>query len=155
MWCFISIFLFLKIRNVYFQKSNSVILLNKISVVKKHFHYSIYFTVIILVGLIYYFYHPAHYQLFPKCIFKSVTGLSCPGCGAQRATHELLHFNFKSAFGYNALLVVSLPYILVGLLFQQTQLKERFPKIWKYLFGTNALIVFLTVIILFFIFRNL
>ena len=122
---------------------------------KKHFQYSIYFVILLLVGLIYYFYHPAHYQIFPRCIFKSITGLSCPGCGAQRATHELLHLNFKSAFAYNALLVLSLPYILVGLLFQQTQLKERFPKISKFFFETKTIIVFLIVIVLFFIFRNL
>ena len=122
--------------------------------VKKNLHYGIYFTILLLVGLIYYFYHPAHYQLFPKCIFKSVTGLSCPGCGAQRATHELLHLNFKSAFAYNALLVVSLPYALTGLLLYQTNLKERFPKTRQFLFGKKALLVVLFLVILFFIFRN-
>ena len=122
--------------------------------VKKNLHYGIYFTILLLVGLIYYFYHPAHYQLFPKCIFKSVTGLSCPGCGAQRATHELLHLNFKSAFAYNALLVVSIPYALTGLLLYQTNLKERFPKTRQFLFGQKALLVVLIIVILFFIFRN-
>ena len=122
--------------------------------VKKNLHYGIYFTILLLVGLIYYFYHPAHYQLFPKCIFKSVTGLSCPGCGAQRATHELLHLNFKSAFAYNALLVVSIPYALTGLLLYQTNLKERFPKTRQFLFGQKALLLVLFIVILFFIFRN-
>lgn len=122
--------------------------------VKKNLHYGIYFTILLLVGLIYYFYHPAHYQLFPKCIFKSITGLSCPGCGAQRATHELLHLNFKSAFAYNALLVVSLPYALTGLLLYQTSLKERFPTTRQFLFGQRALLVVLFIVVLFFIFRN-
>ena len=122
--------------------------------VKKNLHYGIYFTILFLVGLVYYFYHPAHYQLFPKCIFKSVTGLSCPGCGAQRATHELLHLNFKSAFAYNALLVVSLPYALTGLLLYQTSLKERFPTTRQFLFGQRALLVVLFIVVLFFIFRN-
>ncbi len=123
--------------------------------VKKNLHYGIYFTILLLVGLIYYFYHPAHYQLFPKCIFKSVTGLSCPGCGAQRATHELLHLNIKSAFAYNALLIVSIPYAFTGLLLYQTNLKERFTKTRQFLFGQKALLVVLFIVILFFIFRNL
>ncbi|MDN3606068.1 DUF2752 domain-containing protein [Kaistella yonginensis] len=122
---------------------------------KKNIPLGIYFTLAILLGLTYYFYHPAHYQLFPKCVFKSVTGLSCPGCGTQRATHELLHFNFKSAFSYNALLVVSLPLVLVGLLFHQTRLKEQFPKINNFLFSSTALVLMFIVVILFFIFRNL
>lgn len=123
--------------------------------VKKNIHYGLYFFILFAIGLIYYFYHPAHYQLFPKCIFKSVTGLSCPGCGAQRATHELLHLNIKTAFGYNALLVISLPYILLGLLFHYTKLTEHFPKIRKLLFGNYSLLFMLIIIILFFIFRNL
>ena len=123
--------------------------------VKKNIHYGIYFTLIILVGLIYYFYHPAHYQLFPKCLFKSVTGLSCPGCGAQRATHELLHFNLKSAFAYNALLVVSIPYALMGVLLHQTKLKDQFPKTRQFLFGQKSILVVFSMVILFFIFRNL
>ncbi|SEV83847.1 Protein of unknown function [Kaistella antarctica] len=110
---------------------------------------------LLLAGLIYYFYHPEHYQLFPKCLFKNITGLSCPGCGAQRATHELLHLNFKSALAYNALWVVSIPYLMVGLLFHQTKLKEEFPKISKSMFGTKALVVGLIVVIAFFILRNL
>lgn len=123
--------------------------------VKKNIHFSIYFIILIAVGLIYYFYHPAHYQLFPKCIFKSLTGLSCPGCGAQRATHELLHLNFKSAFAYNPLLVVSLPYAFTGLLLYQTKLKDWFPKTRQFLFGQKAIITVLFIVLLFFIFRNL
>ncbi len=123
--------------------------------VKKRIHYGIYFTLLVLVGLIYYFYHPAHYQLFPKCIFKMATGLSCPGCGAQRATHELLHLNFKNAIAYNALLVVSIPYAFAGLLFFQTNLKERFPKTRRFLFGQKALLVIILIVLIFFIFRNL
>ena len=84
-----------------------------------------------------------------------MTGLSCPGCGAQRATHELLHLNLKSAFAYNPLLVVSLPYALAGLLLYQTNLKERFPRTRQLLFGQKALLILLSIVILFFIFRNL
>lgn len=31
------------------------------------------------------------------CLFKSVTGIPCPGCGMGRGTLELFHGNLKSA----------------------------------------------------------
>lgn len=42
-----------------------------------------------------------------------ISGLKCPGCGSQRAVHSLLNFDFLQAFRYNALLVVSVPLVLV------------------------------------------
>lgn len=122
---------------------------------RRNIQYGLCFSVLLLIGLVYYFYHPAHYQLFPRCIFKSVTGLNCPGCGAQRAIHELLHLNFKNAFAYNALLVFSIPYVVVGLLFHQTSLKYQFPKTRRFLFGNTAIISVVVLVILFFIYRNL
>lgn len=46
----------------------------------------------------------------PKCPFKLLTGLSCPGCGIQRAIHAFLHGKFTEAISYNYYLVYSLPY---------------------------------------------
>ncbi len=48
----------------------------------------------------------------PLCIFHRATGLHCPGCGATRATHELLHGRVFSALQDNALWVLSLPVVL-------------------------------------------
>jgi hypothetical protein len=45
----------------------------------------------------------------PLCSFHALTGLDCPGCGATRATHELLHGRLLAAFHYNALWVSLLP----------------------------------------------
>ncbi|MFZ1686189.1 MAG: DUF2752 domain-containing protein [Flavobacteriales bacterium] len=49
---------------------------------------------------------------YPGCLFRSLTGLLCPGCGSQRALHDLLHLNVSGAFGHNALLVLSIPLLL-------------------------------------------
>ena len=46
---------------------------------------------------------------FPACPFHALTGYLCPGCGSQRALHDLLHGNVGEAFRHNALLVVSIP----------------------------------------------
>ena len=49
---------------------------------------------------------------FPKCPFFWATGLKCPGCGSQRALHQLLHLRVGAAFGYNACLVLFIPVLL-------------------------------------------
>ena len=54
-------------------------------------------------------FNPEHHPFFPKCGFHALTGLDCPGCGGQRALHQLLHGNFIDAFRYNALLISLAP----------------------------------------------
>ena len=52
---------------------------------------------------------PAQYAFFPRCTLHMLTGLECPGCGGQRAVHQLLHGEINAAFQANALLVGLLP----------------------------------------------
>jgi hypothetical protein len=47
---------------------------------------------------------------YPPCLFSVWTGFACPGCGALRAIHHLLHGHFTEAFRNNALL----PVLLLG-----------------------------------------
>ena len=44
--------------------------------------------------------------LFPKCIFYTSTGLHCPGCGSQRAVHDLLHLRIIKALKHNIVIVI-------------------------------------------------
>ena len=48
---------------------------------------------------------------YPVCPFLGLTGCYCPGCGTLRALHSLLYGHFASAFGYNPLAVLSLPFV--------------------------------------------
>lgn len=43
-------------------------------------------------------------QFGPPCLFRSVTGLCCPGCGLTRACIALLHGDWYAAWRYNYLL---------------------------------------------------
>ena len=52
---------------------------------------------------------------FPPCVFHRLTGLHCPGCGATRALHALVHGDLVGALHDNAVFVLMLPAI-VGLL---------------------------------------
>lgn len=59
-----------------------------------------------------------------KCPLYWMTGLQCPLCGMQRATHELLHLHFAEAWELNAGFIVISPYfgvLLLGTLFPSIQ----------------------------------
>lgn len=48
---------------------------------------------------------------YPKCMFRTTTGLHCPGCGLTRSVHAVLNGRFEQALAYNVLAVVILPYL--------------------------------------------
>lgn len=50
----------------------------------------------------------------PKCYFKLLTGLDCPGCGATRALHAALHGHFAEALKYNFFLIAGLGYAILA-----------------------------------------
>ncbi len=47
------------------------------------------------------------------CVFKLITGLSCPGCGVTRMLISILRLDFHNAFLYNPVLFVLLPFFAV------------------------------------------
>jgi hypothetical protein len=65
-----------------------------------------------------FFFNPASpgNQFFPKCPFRLLTGLQCPGCGSTRAFYQLLHLHPVAAFKLNPLMVLTLPFIVYGFL---------------------------------------
>lgn len=63
--------------------------------------------------LLLYLLNPVDYVWAPKCPFKLLTGLSCPGCGFQRAVHALLHGRCAEAMSYNYWFAYAVPYALM------------------------------------------
>ncbi len=53
-----------------------------------------------------YTFAPTAYGFYPRCVFKTLTGWDCPGCGSTRALHHLLHGRFEEAFLMNPMLFV-------------------------------------------------
>ena len=90
---------------------------------------------------------------FPRCPFLMLTGLKCPGCGSQRAVHALLHADFATAWGYNALLVVSLPVVAL-MVYSQFERRKR-PRLYNRLNSQAVIITALVVIIIWWIARNI
>lgn len=62
--------------------------------------------------IILFLFDPAIHGFYPQCMLHKITGLYCPGCGALRATHQLLHGNIAKAFSLNPLFVIGTPLAL-------------------------------------------
>jgi hypothetical protein len=105
---------------------------------------------------IYYFYQndPAQSEtVFILCVTKNISGIDCPGCGSQRAFHELLHGNFIKAAKLNLTIYFFTPLLLF--LFLKTALKPfriDFPDL---LITTKRLMLILFFLLLFTVLRNL
>ncbi|MEI7730719.1 MAG: DUF2752 domain-containing protein [Verrucomicrobiota bacterium] len=57
----------------------------------------------------FYWLDPTQHAIFPPCLFHKLTGWNCPGCGGQRALHQLLHGNVAAAFWLNPMLFLLTP----------------------------------------------
>lgn len=106
-------------------------------------------TAILVYGL----FDPQQFP-FPRCPFRSLTGWLCPGCGSQRAIHQLIHGHVAEAFDLNLLFLPALAYGLSGIF-----ISGFFPGIWPEVrmkwFSTTAARISLVIILVFWIGRNL
>jgi len=66
---------------------------------------------IAIAGLVLFCFDPRRYHFYPICYFHQTTGLLCAGCGALRSLHQLLHGHWVTAFRFNPLLIISLPFL--------------------------------------------
>ncbi|MCX6927416.1 MAG: DUF2752 domain-containing protein [Verrucomicrobia bacterium] len=100
-----------------------------------------------VAGIVLFCFDPRQYHFYPVCFFHQTTGLLCPGCGALRASHQLLHGHLAAAFRFNPVLVVSLPLLLwFGARFALQKAKQHpfslgLRPVWLWLFLTAVLVV--------------
>lgn len=109
---------------------------------------------IVLLVIVYSSFNPEEYTIFPKCMFRQLTGLCCPACGCQRAVHQLLNGHLVSAFRYNAFLVMTLPWIFTIVLFKLYS-KGRGEHISRLLLNRNIVNFYLLALITWWVCRNL
>jgi hypothetical protein len=94
-----------------------------------------------------FYFDPRHYHFYPICFFHQTTGLLCPGCGALRATYQLLHGHLAAAFHFNPMLILSLPFLFwYGAKFVQQKARHQALSIglrpsWLWLILATVLIV--------------
>lgn len=103
--------------------------------------------------LFYYLVDPVQSRFIPQCLFHRFTGLQCVGCGSQRVLHALMHGDFAGAFRANALLVVSIPFLICLVLLEIN--RKRYPGLYAGVHNKWFIITVGGVMILWMIIRNL
>lgn len=100
----------------------------------------------------YYLIDPADSDFMPRCTFKVLTGLDCPGCGSQRAFHALLHGRIADAFRFNPAIFFLIP---LGALYAAVEWTDRWPRLRRFLLGLPAVACITAALVFWTIFRNL
>lgn len=105
----------------------------------------------IVITAFYFFWNPSELHFLPICPFNYLTGFFCPGCGGQRAFHDILHGNFKNAFHNNPLIFFVLIFFTLKItdVFFNTTISKKF------LLNNKGIWIFLGFLICFTILRNL
>ena len=111
-------------------------------------------ALILLLVIFYFFGNPDNNGLFPECVFHSVTGLYCPGCGSQRAVHCLLHLDLKGVASNNLLFLPGLAVIFYGIFLSAVN-KKLGTHYRNFLYHKRAPLYIFIIIVLFAVLRNL
>jgi len=109
-------------------------------------------ALLLVLGFIYYALDPATNGAFPHCAILSLTGYKCPGCGSQRAVHALLNGDVAAAFKYNAMLLISIPWVAVC--FYGESQRERNPRLYARLNPSLLVWLFLAAVLAWWVLRN-
>lgn len=64
------------------------------------------FLIALASAVVFYFDPRQPHYFFPGCVFHRLTGLFCPGCGATRALHDLVHGDIVGAWAMNPFFVI-------------------------------------------------
>jgi len=114
---------------------------------KKKYKFIVGILVLLLVSL-YYFFNPTVSNFFPKCPFYIMTGLFCPGCGSQRAIHDMMHLNIFEAINHNALMFFTFTFGIGLYLYS----KKKFSDL---IYHPKSPLIIFGIIFLFGVLRNL
>ena len=101
----------------------------------------------------YYLFDPAEAAWMPHCLWKTLTGTDCPGCGSQRMMHALMHGDLARAWHANAFALCMIPFIIFLLWLEMT--RERHPELYARLHKTSTIWTLAGVITAWWICRNL
>jgi hypothetical protein len=108
---------------------------------------------VVIGGTYLFFFEPGKNGFFPACPFRMLTGFTCPGCGSTRGLHRLLHGDIPSAFEFNPLMVVAIPFLFYALV-RYTVAAMRGQPLQRHYIDAKYIWAVLAVIMAFWIFRN-
>lgn len=110
-------------------------------------------VIALFAGLLYWLFDPLQSPWMPRCIFKTLSGWDCPGCGSQRFIHAILHADFAAAWRANAMLCLLSPYMLFWGWIEADP--STAPGLHRRMNSLPATITLLSLLILWAILRNL
>ena len=113
---------------------------------------------LVLLGLVavIYGFDPARYSFYPRCVFYQTTGWYCPGCGATRGLHELVHGHFGAAVQMNAVIFGIGPVLGAGwLLLRRLQIRRATDSLTSFLTNPWGICAVVGFLLLFTTIRNL
>ncbi|MDE6133961.1 MAG: DUF2752 domain-containing protein [Muribaculaceae bacterium] len=102
---------------------------------------------------LWYYRHDPSAEPAPSCLFRTLTGFDCPGCGSQRALHALLHGRIAKAWSYNAFLFFAVPAAILYTVAQTW--RHRMPRLYNKLNSPLVISAFTLAIILWWVLRNI
>lgn len=106
------------------------------------------------LAVVFFVLDPNKHAIFPRCLFYSLSGAYCPGCGSQRALHNLLHLNIGGVVRHNLLFLPAGAFIIYH--YSRSLIDRVFKVNLPNLFyKKNTPWIVLAAVILFFIARNL
>lgn len=109
-------------------------------------------VVLCLVAL--YVFDPTKHAFIPQCPFKWFTGLSCPGCGLQRATHAALHGHLLEAARYNFFLILAIPYVVLLLLTNFFRNRQAWQKLYCVVNSPALALAYVALFMIWWVVRN-
>jgi len=116
--------------------------------------YIFIFLLGIIISVLYFNINPSDVNFLPKCPLYATTGLYCPGCGSQRATHELLHLHFLQAAKQNILFLIGIALFIYH--YAVLGINKIFNKSWNSLLNyPKTPIIILIVVLIYWILRNI
>lgn len=109
---------------------------------------------LLLAGSVYlYLFEPGKTGFFPPCMFRALTGLTCPGCGSTRAMHQILHGHFAAAFMLNPLFLLAIPFLLYAFLrYSVVVMRGGIPR--QNALPASYIYALFVIVVSFWIFRN-
>jgi hypothetical protein len=109
---------------------------------------------LLLAGSLYlYLFEPGKTGFFPPCLFRALTGLTCPGCGSTRAMHQIVHGHFAAAFMLNPLFLLAIPFLLYALIrYSVSVMRGEIPRGNR--LPASYIYALFAIVVSFWIFRN-
>jgi hypothetical protein len=116
---------------------------------------SLILALLLVFGVILYFFKPEDTVWLPKCPVHILTGYQCPSCGGQRAMYQLLHGNFYEAISFNAFLLISMPYAISLALVTWFIPKHRCVKLRKFCYHRATALTYVVLMVIWWVVRNI